>query len=208
MKARWHISLLVASTLAGCATNRGTIGDHPFQKRQLNSGWHLDLGLRPQYRHADRIARMETLGPATAASPTIVAAEPLASNGTLSFQSGEEVVRPEVSCHPTTTTQVAQDLLSPTSGNPPPTTSEGTIGQWNPWAVPAFIVALGTVAYAILGTSEIIVVLAVVCTLLLASLALRKGRTNEWRGKGFAIAALMIGALAGLITLIALIAGA
>lgn len=89
-----------------------------------------------------------------------------------------------------------------------PATSEDTIGKWNPWAVPAFVVALGTVAYAILGTSEIVAVLAVVATLILASIAVRKGRTYEWRGKGFAIAALMIGALAGLITLIALLAGA
>lgn len=77
--------------------------------------------------------------------------------------------------------------------------------RWNPWAVPAFVVALGTVAYAILGTSELIVVLAVIATLVLASIAVRKGRTFEWRGKGFAIAALMIGALAGLITLIVLL---
>ena len=79
--------------------------------------------------------------------------------------------------------------------------------RWNPLAIPAFLLALGTVAYAILGTSELVVVLAVVATLILASIAVRKGRTYEWRGKGFAVAALMIGALAGLITLVALLAG-
>ena len=79
--------------------------------------------------------------------------------------------------------------------------------RWNPLAIPAFLLALGTVAYAILGTSELVVVLAVVATLILASIAVRKGRTYEWRGKGFAVAALMIGALAGLITLVAILAG-
>ncbi|MBL7946605.1 MAG: hypothetical protein JNN32_11130 [Flavobacteriales bacterium] len=79
--------------------------------------------------------------------------------------------------------------------------------RWNPWAIPAFALAVGTVAYAILGTSELVVVLAVVATLVLAAIAVRKGRTYEWRGKGFAVAALMIGALAGLITLVALLAG-
>ncbi|MGV3636508.1 MAG: hypothetical protein ACO1NQ_02550 [Flavobacteriales bacterium] len=79
--------------------------------------------------------------------------------------------------------------------------------RWNPLAVPAFLVALGTVVYAILGTSELVVVLALIATLVLAAIAVRKGRTHEWRGKGFAVAALMIGALAGLITLVALLAG-
>jgi hypothetical protein len=79
--------------------------------------------------------------------------------------------------------------------------------RWNPLAIPAFVLALGTVAYAILGTSELVVVLAVVATLVLAAIAVRRGRTYEMRGKGFAVAALMIGALAALITLVALLAG-
>lgn len=89
--------------------------------------------------------------------------------------------------------------------HPLPPSSDTPRPRWNPWAIPAFVVALGTVAFAILGTSEMLVVLAVLATLVLASIAVRKGRTYEWRGKGFAIAALMIGALAGLITLIALL---
>lgn len=79
--------------------------------------------------------------------------------------------------------------------------------KWNPWAVPAFVLALSTVAYAILGTSEAIAVLALVLTLVVASIAVRRGRTYEWRGKGFAITALLVGCLAGLITVIALLAG-
>jgi len=80
--------------------------------------------------------------------------------------------------------------------------------RWNPWAIPALVAAGGTVALALAtGTSLILVVLGVIVTLLLASIALRKGRKNEWSGKGFAVAAMIVGVLAALITLIAVLAG-
>lgn len=79
--------------------------------------------------------------------------------------------------------------------------------RFNPWALPAFALALGTIAYGILGTSNLIIVIAVILTLLVAAIAVKKGRTNEWSGKGFAVAAMTIGALAALITLIALLQG-
>ncbi|HPF89534.1 MAG TPA: hypothetical protein PLL57_02640 [Flavobacteriales bacterium] len=77
--------------------------------------------------------------------------------------------------------------------------------RWNPWAGPALVLALGTVAYGLVGTSNLLLVFLVIATILLASIAVRKGRTYEWRGKGMAVAALVIGSLAALITLIALL---
>ncbi|MCB0766175.1 MAG: hypothetical protein KDB95_03095 [Flavobacteriales bacterium] len=67
------------------------------------------------------------------------------------------------------------------------------------------VLALGTIAYGLVGTSLWIAVLGVIATLILASIAVRKGRTYEWRGKGFAVAALVIGVLAALVTLIAVL---
>ena len=67
------------------------------------------------------------------------------------------------------------------------------------------MLALGTIAYGLVGTSLWIAVLGVIATLILASIAVRKGRTYEWRGKGFAVAALVIGVLAALVTLIAVL---
>jgi len=78
---------------------------------------------------------------------------------------------------------------------------------WNKWAVPAFILALATVAYGILGTNAVILVIAVVATLVIAASALRKGRRYEWSGKGFALGAMILGTFAALITLIALLNG-
>lgn len=200
--------MLVASTLVGCASNKGTIGDGAFQKRRLNTGWHVDLGLRSGGRTADHIAQMRPIASATLAARVTPSAEPLASTIPVDPPRPERPIDRLVSMPVTMPVASANEVLTHTPDKPSATSPEDTIGQWNPWAVPAFVVALGTVAYAILGTSEIIVVLAVIATLILASIAVRKGRTNEWRGKGFAIAALMVGALAGLITLIALLAGA
>lgn len=67
------------------------------------------------------------------------------------------------------------------------------------------VLALGTIAYGLVGTSLWIAVLGVIATLILASIAVRKVRTYEWRGKGFAVAALVIGVLAAMVTLIAVL---
>jgi len=78
---------------------------------------------------------------------------------------------------------------------------------WNKWALPAFILALAAVAYGILGTSAVVLIIAVVATLVIAAIALRKGRRYEWSGKGFALGAMILGTFAALITLIALLNG-
>lgn len=207
MKVNWPIPLLVVSTLVSCASSQRSVGDGAFQKRRLRAGWHVDLGLRREEFHTERIARMEPLGTATLSGREVSPAEPFTSLIPLDPIRTEgvhlRVVPSDVMPLITNAREQATERPEPSPRN----TSEDTLGRWNPWSVPAFAVALGTVAYAILGTSEIIMLLAVIATIVLASIAVRKGRTNEWRGKGFAIAALMIGALAGLITLIAVLAG-
>jgi hypothetical protein len=207
MKAHWPVPLLVVSTLVGCASSQRSVGDGAFQKRRLRTGWHVDLGLRREVVRHEHSARLDPLEPATLSVHERPVAEPLASTIPIApprqAKAPLKVITTDV-LHTGALVRV-QELTAPEKTLNTP--SNDTIGKWNPWAVPAFVVALGTVAYALLGTSEIIVVLAVVATLVLASIAVRKGRTYEWRGKGFAIAALMIGALAGLITLIALLVG-
>lgn len=207
MKASWTIPILVATTLAGCATTTSTIGDGTFQKRRLNTGWHVDLGLRHQSRSTERVARMEPLAPASLVARSAPTLDLLASSRPITLPLHERAPhKPFVQRSEKGHVAVSLDTHQATPEHAVHAPEE-SLGKWNPWAVPAFALALGTVAYAILGTSEIIVVLAVIATILLASVAVRKGRTNEWKGKGFAIAALMIGVLAGLITMIALIAG-
>lgn len=208
MKAPHGLPILFLLVAASCSTSRHTVGEGVFQKRTLRPGWHLDLGLRRDQAPVQRSRppeRLTTRGP----EPDIPSGEPAFAALELSGLNGPSHIqldppkrqldpvaaapRPIAKAHaPTLQQAVPLDEPKP---------------RWNPLAIPAFALAVGTVAYAILGTSELVVVLAVVATLVLAAIAVRKGRTYEWRGKGFAVAALMIGALAGLITLVALLAG-
>ena len=208
MKASLALPALVLLVASGCGGTQHTVSEGRFQKRRHQSGWHIDLGLRTEKPRQPSIAYLDPVHPQMP-EPAISAGEPVAA--TTAYSASTAV--PEPPRTPPITAPLLEPGTFPTEASPAlevartfaPDTSERP--RWNPWAVPAFTLALATVAYAILGTSELVVVLAVVATLVLASIAVRKGRTNEWRGKGFAIAALMIGALAALITLVALLAG-
>lgn len=70
--------------------------------------------------------------------------------------------------------------------------------RWNRLAVPAFVVSLGAVALALFTTSTIAVIAALVVALVLAGISVRQIRWREERGKGFAIAALMIAVIAAI----------
>lgn len=206
MKPRHTVPLLVLLVASGCGATRHAPGEGLLQKRRHQPGWHVDLGLRPRKGDPPRTAAIRQLQ-TRKYEPVISAVPPTPAP---KVDLGPEVLV-LLHGHSTPQYQPARPLIeveanrSAADPHPLPPSSDTPRPRWNPWAIPAFVVALGTVAFAILGTSEMLVVLAVLATLVLASIAVRKGRTYEWRGKGFAIAALMIGALAGLITLIALL---
>ncbi len=76
--------------------------------------------------------------------------------------------------------------------------------RWNRLAVPAFVAAAGTVYLGLSTTSAFVVIAAIVVTFTLAGIALKRIRTHEQAGKGFAFAALMIGVFAALLTAISI----
>ena len=204
-------AILMCTILAGCAGPRSTVGEGFLQKRQLQPGWHLDLGGRAENRPVSREAtqrrvalcqnhyprgstdlaiRLERGSPASLLSRPIITGP----SGTLVDPSPVAVF--------STLEQRADTTPARTPSEEQP---EGR--TWNPWALPAFAAALATITYGIWGTSNLILIGAVVLTLVLAIIALKKGRMNEWSGKGFAITAMILGSLAALITLIALLSG-
>lgn len=204
------LPILAAGALMGCAGRRTTVGDGFLQKRQYLPGWHWGLG---KHDHGRSGSERSTIEPMTirGAGPELVAEVEgpvpvayTASESALPTSSGEPhsaavtLTSPEVL--PTTPV-----LTRPENSLRP--TEEPNERHLNPWAIPAFAVALGTVTYAILGTSAVIVVAAVILTIILAAIAVRKGRMNEWSGKGFAVTALVVGCLSALITVIALLNG-
>lgn len=73
--------------------------------------------------------------------------------------------------------------------------------RWNRLAVPAFVAALGAVA-AGFGTNLWLLAGLVALTLVLAAWSIARIRRRDQAGKGFAMAALVIGVLAALLTAI------
>jgi hypothetical protein len=69
-------------------------------------------------------------------------------------------------------------------------------------AVPAFVVALGAVALALFTTSTIAVIAALVVAFVLSGISIKQIRWREERGKGFAVAALVIAVMASIATAI------
>ncbi len=74
--------------------------------------------------------------------------------------------------------------------------------RWNKWAVPAFVVALGAVALALFTTSTIAVIAALIVALVLSAISIKQIRWRDERGKGFAVAALVIAVMASIATAI------
>lgn len=212
--------LFLALILAACSTQQPRVHEGRFQKRQHRAGWHVDLrkrntvaaqcqiteatkakGTEPRFRRTDTLEQAQ-LSPAVASSEGIQD-NPLERTNSLGnepmamMEQGTSDPSMLSSLHVfTETTEPTLQLLE----EKPPKI-------WNKWAVPAFILALATVAYGILGTNAVILVVAVVATLVIAAIALRKGRRYEWSGKGFALGAMILGTFAALITLIALLNG-
>lgn len=209
MKPLGVFPLLVVIILTSCTGPRATVGEGVLLKRRLHPGWHVDLGLRS--RHGTRKEYLPHLLPVNSelrlARPRM-SAELESASDPLPSPAPRRPIAPGSDRHTRSAALEVKVFTPRVAPDPSPRTNDGTPSRrWNPWAVPAFVVALGTVAYALLGTSELIAVLAVIITVVMASIAVRQGRTNEWRGKGFAVAALMIGVLGALVTLIVLLAG-
>ncbi len=193
--------------LVSCSTQRSTVHEGRFQKRHHRPGWHVDLHQRSRSPSDQRTSEREQFeildrkGPDQTPLPT--AGPMFASNKstlqettTLRSDPGEELDTELTTVGDTITrAEIRQDQ------------EEVVPKKWNQWAIPAFVLALGAVAYGILGTSQIILVLAVVLAIVVAAIALRKGRIWEWSGKGFAVTAMIIASFAALITLIALLNG-
>lgn len=78
--------------------------------------------------------------------------------------------------------------------------------RWNALSVPAFVTALATVAAGLLTTATALVLGGVLLTLLLAGLSIRRIRVKDQAGKGFAIAALVVGVFAAVLTAITIAA--
>jgi hypothetical protein len=196
--------------IIGCGHQRSTtIGDGLFQKRQHRSGWHLDLGMRMQRsalpleqgrkgsRIPDELAELgaqEPFSPRTELSiATAVWAEPLAAVGNVMETS--PTTRP--------TEHFAASIESQRAAHD--TSNIMPRKRFNVFAIPSLLFVAAGITFAFTTNSALLVLAMLVVGLVLAAISLRRIRSKEQSGKGFALTALILGVLAALITTMVII---
>jgi hypothetical protein len=205
--------LFLLLLLTACANDKAVVRNSPFQKRTLRPGWHVDLSMGHE-RKALQVPqeRSPTLAPTRLVSRTEVP-----SGSTLVPLSAEATLPPRQETGPTA--PVSAELASisfpanatnaPGIAFPDQPLQEQVYTipkkRWNRLAIPAFVLALLTVFLALFTVSTIAVILVAAATIVLAGVSLKQVRREEQAGKGFALAALIIGLVAALITAISII---
>lgn len=197
--SRWAMIMGVVLLFAGCASGPRRVSEGWLQKRQHRPGWHVDLGGRSSFdaeRHRPRMVRMELRSPGLPLMNASAERHPLSSR---------VHVQPEPAMHAEAAPapDVAVDVVVRSPVLQRASTDQEDLmphKRWNRLAVPAFAVSLGAVALALFTTSTIAVIAALVVALVLAGISIRQIRWREERGKGFAIAALMIAVIAAIVT--------
>lgn len=205
--------LLPLLLLTACANDKSVVHNSPFQKRTLRPGWHVDLSLgRERKAVQEPQERSPTLAPAL-----LDARIEVSSGSTLVPLGAEATLPPRRETGPMT--PVSAELASisfpanatniPGVAFPDPPLQEqvDTVPRkrWNRLAIPAFVLALVTIFLALFTLSTTAVILVAAGTIVLAGVSLKQIRREEQAGKGFALAALIIGLIAALITAISII---
>lgn len=192
-------AFLIAAPLLACTGSRESVHESRFQKRRHVNGWHLDLHARQA--DAPQRFRLKALVPRTApvsGSAPIQEREPIASaKGDPAVINAPQLVEQEERMRAIPSTTAARTEQQEEDENLMPRK------KWNAVAVPAFVSALGTVALGF-GTNLWLLVGAIALTFILCAWSIARIRRKEQAGKGFTMAALIIGVLSALLTLMSI----
>jgi hypothetical protein len=191
--------------LAACGQNRRTtVGSGFLQKRTFRPGWHLDLAHGERQPHGTKTSRPKGL---------------TANPGTEVTAAREHVPQPVLDLDPS---RPSTDLVAALETPPAAESlhlaperirerSHNAVADRDPenimprkrldgWAIPAFLLVLAGIASAFLTNSGLLVAVLLVLGIVLAAISLRRMRSDERSGKGFALFALVAGTMAALIT--------
>ncbi|MCB0764735.1 MAG: hypothetical protein KDB84_08525 [Flavobacteriales bacterium] len=194
------VVILAALLLSACAADRHAVKSGMIQKRKVRPGWHIDIGRAPREPVPSRTS--------VTADRTTDHVE-LAPMRTLSAPMASAIRVPipgPVAIEPRTTGPFSSRDRPLSIATSPPVPQENLMPRkkWNHWAAPALLTGSTTLYLGFFTTGTIAVLIGAALTIALAAIALRRGRTNELAGKGLAIAALMVGVLAMVVTALAI----
>lgn len=205
--------LFLVLLLTACANDKSVVRNSPFQKRTLRPGWHVDLSMGRERK----VVQVPQDGSPTLATTLLDARIEVPSGSTLLPLSAEATLPPRQETGPITpvSAELASISFPANATKAPEVAVPDQLFQeqvdtmpkkrWNRLAIPAFVLALLTVFLALFTVSTTAVILVAAATIVLAGVSLKQIRREEQAGKGFALAALIIGLIAALITAISII---
>ena len=177
-----------------------------LQKRKHLPGWHLSI-----FQKERSVPRSSVKYDRIAADPIDNVHEKEEGSGpsaSISLNSGAgSVQRPKPKTEAVPVKSEAKpaiqlETISDRAENGPEQEQEIPKKKWNKFAIPAFLAALVTIYLGFFGTSTVAVIIALGVTFILSGISLRQIRSRDEAGKGFALAALMIGVIAAVATAI------
>lgn len=204
------IGLLGLALLAGCAQqNNAVVGKGLVQKRKYQPGWHVDL-----FQRSRPLAVLHTERRRSA--PAVELPEQLAdlTNSTMVSLEQEQdiyVFGPSASLdamHHGAALRPSATFLSAARSTPATTPAQENLiprKRLQPLAIPSMLFVGAGITMAFVTNSGLLVAGALVIGLVLAAVSLRRIRSHERSGKGFAIIALVLGTMAALITTMVII---
>jgi hypothetical protein len=203
-------------TLAACNAGRNaTVGEGMLQKRKHQSGWHIDLHRKtPTRTHAHRREgeRDHHTGASSAVkrsattSRTAVLDLPEPGTTAIVVSGTDALVSADADMGPMLLT------LEPSAPYQPQEEPENLMPRkrLQPLAIPSLLLALAGIYLAFLPTTALTATTLWIMGLLtlsivLSAISLRRIRDRDRSGKGFALAGLMLGMLAAIITTMVII---
>lgn len=201
------IGFLGLALLSGCAQqNNAVVGRYSIQKRKYQPGWHVELFQRSKAGQPEHTVRRYT-APAVEHNEEIAAM----SMGTIEQEQEVDAFGPSASLN---------DIDRSAASGPRETFAQASIGapavapaqenqmprkRLQPLAIPSALLVGTGITLAFVSNSALLVAAALLMGLVLAAVSLRRIRTQERSGKGFALVALVLGTMAALITTMVII---
>lgn len=200
----WVLLVLMVS----CGTSEHVVRNGILQKGKYHRGWHVDLGRKPDKPPS----ATKAAHPVHAAETSDDAPEHPSINGTVLYASLMEPPAPMASSTPGSiglqrpmATEGPPSVIRVEARTQDPLPEQPPNGPFNPVGVLALVLVIGGVALAFVTNSGWLVAGVLMLGILMASIGLRRIRSREQRGKGYALIALILGLIAALITTMVII---
>lgn len=204
------IGFLGLALLAGCAQqNNAVVGKGSIQKRKYQPGWHVDLFQRAK---AVQPLHTERRHPATdVEQQKEITALPTSALMAMEQEQNVDAFGPSASLdaipngrtpQPSSFSVGASEAIP--AGAPAPQNLMPR-KRLQPLAIPSMLFVGAGITMAFVTNSGLLVAAALLIGLVLAAVSLRRIRSHERSGKGFAIVALVLGTMAALLTTMVII---